>query len=151
MQPWTSDREWIIAELVTERRKVKEALFVRTTLYYELFFSKARRYGRVNEGSYSFTCHPHVYPQVELGTERVQALADILRSALCCHSNETRSAIANPPNSAQLEGIPYHSPRLHPGPGSSVGMRRGADRHADKHTDGRDQYTFRLGYSSRDM
>jgi len=24
----------------------------------------------VNEGSHSFTCHPHVYPQVELGIER---------------------------------------------------------------------------------
>jgi len=28
---------------------------------------------RVNEGSQRFTCHPHVYPQVELGIERVQA------------------------------------------------------------------------------
>jgi len=27
-----------------------------------------------------------------------------------CHSNETRALIANPSNSAQLEGIPYHSP-----------------------------------------
>jgi len=39
--------------------------------------------------------------------ERVQALADISRSALCCHSNETRAPNANPPNSAQLEGTPY--------------------------------------------
>jgi len=37
-------------------------------------------------------------------TERVQAFADISRSALCCHSNETRASIANPPNTAQLEG-----------------------------------------------
>jgi len=57
------------------------------------------------------------------GIERVQALADISRSgyvvletkpgvgqtdtqtssALCCHSNETRASIANPPNSTQLE------------------------------------------------
>ena len=29
---------------------------------------------------------------------------------LCCHSNETRAPIANAPNSAQLEGTPYHSP-----------------------------------------
>ena len=36
--------------------------------------------------------------------ERVQALADISRPALCCHSNETRAPIANPSNSAQLEG-----------------------------------------------
>jgi len=39
--------------------------------------------------------------------EGVQALADIL---LCCHSNETCAPIANPPNNAQLEGTPYHSP-----------------------------------------
>jgi len=30
--------------------------------------------------------------------------------ALCCHSNETRAPIANPPNSAQLEGSRYHPP-----------------------------------------
>jgi len=44
------------------------------------------------------------------GTERLQALIDIPRSALCCHSNETRAPIANPPYSAQLDGTPYHSP-----------------------------------------
>ena len=77
-------------------------------------------------------------------TERVRALADISRSALCCHSNETRAPISNPPNSAQLEGTRYHSPKLHPGPCSNVGMRRGTDRHT---ADGRDQYRFRLGYS----
>ena len=42
--------------------------------------------------------------------ERVQALADILRSALCCQRNETRAPITNPPNSAQLEGTPTISP-----------------------------------------
>jgi len=36
------------------------------------------------------------------GTEQAQALADISRSALCCHSNETRAPIAKPSNSAQL-------------------------------------------------
>jgi len=40
-----------------------------------------------------------------------------------CHSNATRAPIANPPNSVQLGGIPYHSPELHPGPCNSVGMR----------------------------
>jgi len=53
--------------------------------------------------------------------------------ALCCHSNETRPPIANPPNSAQLQRAPYHCSRLHPGPCSSVGMRRGTDRHTDRH------------------
>jgi len=27
--------------------------------------SKAFRMARVNEGSHSFTCHPHVYPRME--------------------------------------------------------------------------------------
>jgi len=34
--------------------------------------------------------------------EQVQTLADISRSALCCHSNESCAWIANPPNNAQL-------------------------------------------------
>ena len=39
---------------------------------------------------------------------QVQALADILHSALCCHSNETRAPVANLPNSAQLGApIPF--------------------------------------------
>ena len=51
-------------------------------------------------------------------------------------SKETRAPTANPPNSAQLEGTPspYHSPKLHPGPCSSVGMRRGTDTRTDTQT-----------------
>jgi len=49
--------------------------------------------------------------QTEPGIERVQALADISRSALCCHSNETRAPIANLTNSAQL-GHPILFPLL---------------------------------------
>ena len=45
----------------------------------------------------------------------------------CCHSNATRAPIANPPNSAQLGGIPYHSPKLRPGPCNSVGMQPRTD------------------------
>jgi len=66
------------------------------------------------------------------GIELVQAPADISRSTLCCHSNETRAPIANLHKSAQLEGTPYHSSNLHPGPCSSVGMRRWTDRHTDR-------------------
>jgi len=51
-----------------------------------------------------------LFSLVEPSTEQVQALADILRSALCCHSNETRVPIINPPNSTQLEGTPTISP-----------------------------------------
>jgi len=39
-----------------------------------------------------------------------------------------------------LEGTAYHSPKLHPGPCSSVGMRRGT------YTHGRDHYTVRVVY-----
>jgi len=55
------------------------------------------------------------------------------------------------PNSAQLEGNPYHSTKLHPGPCSNVGMRRGSDRQTHRHRDARDQYTFCLGYALREM
>jgi len=33
--------------------------------YYELLISRCSGMARVNKGSYSFTCHPHIYPQVE--------------------------------------------------------------------------------------
>jgi len=35
--------------------------------YYELLISKrsGMAVARVNERSHSFTCHPHIYPQVE--------------------------------------------------------------------------------------
>jgi len=44
--------------------------------------------------------------------ERGKALADISRSAPCCHSNETRAPIANPPNSAQQTGQPVPFPQV---------------------------------------
>jgi len=53
--------------------------------------------------------------------------------ALCCRSNATRAPIANPPSSAPLGGIPYHSVKfvkLHPGLCSSVVMRPRTDRHS---------------------
>jgi len=51
------------------------------------------------------------------------------------HSNATRTPIANPPNSAQLGGIPYHYFKLHPGPCNSVGMRpRTTDTQTDTQT-----------------
>ena len=53
---------------------------------------------------------------------------------VCCHGNETHAPIANPPNSPQIGGTPYLSPKLHAGPCSSVGMRRGTDRHTDRDT-----------------
>jgi len=71
--------------------------------------------------------------------------------ALCSHSIDTRAPIANLPNSAQLGGTPYHSPKLHPGPYSSVGMWRRTDTYTQRHTDVRDQYTFRVVYNSREM
>ena len=80
--------------------------------------------------------------------KRVQVFADISRSALYCRSNETRAPIANPPNSAQLEGtatIPPTYIRVR-----AVVWECG-ERQTDRHTEGRDHYTFRLGYASREM
>jgi len=54
--------------------------------------------------------------------------------ALCCNSNATRAPIANLPNSAQLGSTPYHLPKLHPGPCSSVGMRPRTVRQTFRHT-----------------
>jgi len=70
-------------------------------------------------------------------------------------TNAIRAPIENPPNSAQLGGIPYHSPKLHPGPCNSVGMRpltdRQTDRQTDRHTGARDHNTFRDVYDSCEM
>ena len=71
--------------------------------------------------------------QFQPGIERVQALADISRSRYVV-SNETRAPIENPPNNAQLGGTSYYSPKLRPGPCSSVGMRRWTDRQTDTQT-----------------
>jgi len=42
--------------------------------------------------------------------------------------------IANPPNSAQLGGIPYHSPKLHRGPCNSVDIWPRTDTNTDTQT-----------------
>ena len=84
---------------------------------------------------------------VKSGIERVQALADISRSLLCYHSNETRVPIANPPNSAQLEDTDT-IPNLHLGPRSSVGMLRGTDRQTDRQT--LYQFAAELPFAERD-
>jgi len=34
-------------------------------VYHEKLTSEALRLGCVNKGSYSFTCHPHIYPEVQ--------------------------------------------------------------------------------------
>ena len=98
---------------------------------------KIRRYKNKRNLPQRFKIYPHNFliiqrcikaksaTHLQLGEpviQRVQALADILCSALCYHSNETRAPIANPPNSVQLEDTPYHSPNLHQGPCKSVGM-----------------------------
>jgi len=67
----------------------------------------------------------------------------------CCHSNATCTPIANPPNSAQLGGISYHSAKLHPGPCNSVGMRPRTDTQTDRQAG--DHNTFLVVYDSREM
>jgi len=49
------------------------------------------------------------------------------------HSNETRTPVAYPPSSAQLDSTPYHCPMLHPGPCSRVWMQRGTDKDIQTH------------------
>jgi len=86
-----------------------------------------------------FSCDgPRLDFNFQPAIERVQALADISRSALCCHTNENRAPIANTPNSAQLEGTPT-IPQVTSG---SVQYGEG-----QTYTDGRGQYPFRLGYA----
>ena len=65
-------------------------------------------------------CLPPDY-LIALSTVLNQAQSEYITSTcshfafvLCCHSNKTCAPTANPPNSAQLEGIPYHSTKLHP-------------------------------------
>jgi len=67
---------------------------------------------------------------------------------LCCHSNETRAPIANPPNSAQLEGTRYRSPKLHP---VRTVVWEWCEQQTDTQADARDQYAFRFVYNSREM
>jgi len=50
------------------------------------------------------------------------------RVRVCCHSNKARAPIANPPNSAQIQGTPYPSPK-YLRPCSSVAMRPRTDTH----------------------
>jgi len=72
----------------------------------------------------------------------VQALADILRSALCSHSRETRASVANPLNSALLEGTPTIPPSYTRVRVLVLACGEGqTDTHT--HADARDQYTFR--------
>ena len=50
---------------------------------------------------------------------------------VCCLSNKTGAPTAHPPNSAQLGDTSYHSPKLHLGMRSSVGMWQGKDTHTN--------------------
>jgi len=60
----------------------------------------------------------------------------------------SRAPIANAPNSAQLDDTPTIPP-------SYIRVRavvwECGEEQPDTHTDGRGQYTFRLGYASREM
>jgi len=58
--------------------------------------------------------------------------------------------IANPPNSAQLECIPTPSYIRLRAIVWECGQEQ-TDRYTQRDTDGRDQYSFRLGYAAREM
>jgi len=63
--------------------------------------------------------------------------------SLTFQRNATRAPTANPPNTARLGGILYHTPKLHPGPCNSVDMRSRTDTQAHKHTDRPTEQTHR--------
>jgi len=52
-----------LVSAVKVKVKVKEAYLY--SAYYELLISRRSSMAPVNKGSHIFTCHPHVYPQVE--------------------------------------------------------------------------------------
>ena len=92
--------------------------------------------------------------QDQSGIERAQALTDISRSALCCHSNETGAPIANPPKLHNYGARPTIPPSY-----LWVRARRAVcgdgqtdtKTHTYIQTDARDQHTFRVVYDSREM
>jgi len=59
--------------------------------------------------------------------------------ALCCHSNPVHRLQIRP--TVHNWGYPLPFPKLHPGPCSSVSMRRRTDTHTQTDTQTRDQYT----------
>jgi len=93
--------------------------------------------------------------QNKSGIGRVQPLADISRSGYVVIATKPVYRLQIRPIVHNYRGTPYHSPKLHPGPRSSVGMRLGTDRHTDTQTDAqteaRDHYTFRVVYDSREL
>jgi len=56
-----------------------------------------------------------------------RASTNISRSRYVAIATQPRTSTAIRPNSAQLEGIPYHSRKLHPGTCNGVGMRPRTD------------------------
>jgi len=78
---------------------------------YAILISKVLRLTRVNSGSHSYL--PPTRTSTSGTRHRVSTSTHWhVVFLLCWHSNETRAPIGNPPNSAQLEGTPYHSPRV---------------------------------------
>ena len=63
----------------------------------KLFFTSDTQY------PYSWA-HVHAIMSTAVFTAYLMTFTDVIRS------NATRAPIANPPNSAQLGGIPYYSP-----------------------------------------
>ena len=83
-------------------------------------------------------------------TECVQALTDVSRSALCYHGNESVHRL-------QIRPIMHKQTAPPTIPPSYIRVRavmwECGEEQTDRHSDGRDQYTFclALGYASREM
>ena len=106
------DNEYAVLSVIYDRCQLAFRL--------QLFLSLALL-GRIATYVNAAYCYRHILVNI---WNILPNSADISRSALCCHSNETRAPIANPAV-VLCTTRGHHSPKLHPGPCSSVGMRRG--------------------------
>jgi len=95
----------------------------------------------------SNTCVSH-HTKLKPSTEQVQAFADILHSALCCNSNETRPPlIASLPHNAQLDAPSTIPPSYTPVHAVVWECSKGQTT-TQTDTDARNHHTFCLGYAS---
>jgi len=106
------------------------------SLTFRIRVATPAQYGRNGTASLQITSHtPNIHVDFIAGACAGPGILP-LGSAMHFHNvaTATHPLIANPPNSAQLGGIPYHSPKLHPGPCNSVGMRPRTDTQPDTQT-----------------
>jgi len=95
--------------------------FIRNT---KILQQKINTRHRASTSTYSLTSRVRRYAVNACHVHRLP-----IRAALCCHSNETRAPIANPPNSAQL-GVPPTIPKV-----TSRSVQKCGHAASDRYTD----------------